>query len=716
MTVSNGAIVFFSKGNNNQAVGANLIINNATVNGYYSNQFLPTTNVDISGNGLLALSTGERANNISFNGGTIQLQGAPFVVAGSISSTGGGAAFSNYGTLDLNGAAHVVSVANPGLANALTINVDVANGTINKTGSGVLNLYSTNNTFAGQNIVSAGALRGPAGGIGNNVLNNANVEIYNGAYSGNISGPGTVNITGYVQYLTPQGYGGGTFIDTFGTLDGTTATLLGNITGIGSQAAISLNQAGNGTLTAALAGQLDLQKNNTGIITINTPNAHTGSTNINDGGLIVGASNALGTGTVSFGSYPNTVTLESTAPVNLPNPLSFSGSLTVQGGGNINVTSATNKNTNNTLTHNSTGTTTIDGKFNVGTTGLVVVNSGALVLGNPAAVGGFTSQGQVVVNGGTLTVRSLNFVTLPDVALAGGTLNAPNGYAIPLGAALQGYGAVTGRVSSANGSTILAAGNLGIGDPSHPAGVNLDGELYTDQYSVTLNDSNQAVLGSLTHLGNGPGVPGALISPNGLVLNFGRNITGNGAINSTNALARAVIANGDVNGDSFADPITFSGYVKGVGTFNNTIFGGTFAPGLSPALLTVGDIGFASTNVFEEEIGGLNRGSQYDAIDANSIYLDGQLKVVLINGFNPVAGNSFDLFNGVEFGAFSSYNLAPLSPGLTWDTSQLYSQGKLNVVAVPEPAALALAGVGVAVAAVIAWGRRRRGNACGKCH
>jgi hypothetical protein len=363
------------------------------------------------------------------------------------------------------------------------------------------------------------------------------------------------------------------------------------------------------------------------------------------------------------------------------------------------------------MTHNSTGNTTIDGKFTVDSNSSIIVNAGQLTLGDPTLVGGFSSAGQITVNGGTLTVRSLNFTTLPDVTLASGTLDAPNGYAIPLGAALQGTGNVTGRIATANGSTIIATGAMGLGDPFHPAGVNLDGELYTNQYIVSMSDSNQAVLGSLTDIGTAT-QDGMLSAGNGFVLNFGRNIVGRGTIQSNNLLADAAIINGDVNGDSITDYLEFTGYVKGVGTFNNVAFSGTFSPGLSPTLMTVGNTILTPSNVLDMELGGLSRGGQYDAFDITNgsfMQLDGELQVTLINAFNPSLGDQFLLFQGLGSGAFGgtfdTFDFPALNPGLAWDTSLLYTSGILQVVAaVPEPATL------LPLALICAAFCRRRGG------
>lgn len=709
VTVGSGGLLYLNKGNNIAAVGSNLTINGGQVQDFYSNELQASTNLSISANGTFSAFNNEQCNNITLNTGSIGLSGT-LALGGTIQSTGF-ATFASGGAINLGGTQHTINVVTPGLANELALSTNLTNGTFNKIGAGVLELSGFSNSFTGQNVVTAGTLRGTASSIGSNVLNNATVNLYSGSYSGNISGGGQVQISNFVQYLAAQSYSGGTFIDASGQLDGTTSTLTGTITASGAGAILSINQNTNGVLTALLAGPLQFQKYGTGIVTINNANTLTDTFSVYEGGVIAGASNAFGTATLQFSNGSSPVTLSSSTSVSLPNDLSFIGPLTVQGANNITVTSTSNKNDNFSLTHTSTGNTTIAGKFNLGASGSITVSAGTLTLGNPAAVGGFTAQGPVTVNsGGTLTLQSLNFVTLPDVTLNGGTLSTPNGYAIPLGAALQGNGTVSGRVASANGSTILATGNLVVGDATHAAGVNLDGELYTAQYTVTLNDSNQSVLGSLTKLGNGPGTPGTINTPNGAVLNFGRNLTGNGSVNSTNALAQAVIINGDVNGDSPSDLINFTGYVKGVGTFNNASFSGTFSPGLSPALLTVGTITFGATNVFDVEIGGLNRGSQFDALDVTGMLtLNGQLKVTLINAFNPSLGDSFDLINGSETGTFGSFNFPALSPGLGWDTSQLYTQGILKIVAVPEPATLALLALGGAMA--LGRGRQRARHA-----
>lgn len=647
---------------------------------------------------------------LTMDGGLVNFNpGSTLAIAGSITSNSGASVITpnfNTASVDLTGGARTIAVNSTGASELLSINAPLTNGSFIKTGPGVLQLTAGSHALTGTSQITGGIVRTLSTAIGD-VLNNGQIEFLSSItpHTGNISGSGSVLIPSgaFVVLAGNNSYTGGTTIDVSSTLSGTTNSITGNVTGV-TFATLAIEQNFNGNLNASISGPIALTKSGTGTVTLNA-NTHTLGVNHTAGGLVLASDQALGTGAYQPFAF---VTLEAIGSRTLPNVFgTILGPLTFVGSGDMNFTDLSDKNqttgTGFAVIHNSTGTTTLAGRYNF-SSGSIVVNAGQLVLGNPSIVGGFLAAPgtNVTVNGGVLKLQSQNFISLPDVTLTGGTLNVPNGYAIPLGAVLAGNGAVTGRVSSANGSTIIASGPLSLGSATHPAGVNLDGELYSSQFSVTLLDSNQAVLGSYTELGN-VSAAGTLNSANGIVLNFGRNLVGWGTVNSTNTLARAVIVNGDVAGTSFARPVTFTGYVKGVGTFDNTIFAGTFAPGLSPALLTVGSIGFAPSNVLDMEIGGLLRGGQYDAIDATgSILLNGQLKLTLINSFTPALGNQFDLFDGTLLGSFSSFNFPPLLAGLYWDTSLLYSNGIVQISLVPEPATLAL------LAALPMLARRRR--------
>ena len=74
-------------------------------------------------------------------------------------------------------------------------------------------------------------------------------------------------------------------------------------------------------------------------------------------------------------------------------------------------------------------------------------------------------------------------------------------------------------------------------------------------------------------------------------------------------------------------------------------------------------------------------GTQFDQLRVSGqLTLGGTLNVSLINGFAPVAGNSFDILDwSVLSGTFSSIQLPALAGGLSWNTSQLYVTGTLSV-------------------------------------
>ncbi|MBL8853988.1 MAG: PEP-CTERM sorting domain-containing protein, partial [Planctomycetaceae bacterium] len=135
---------------------------------------------------------------------------------------------------------------------------------------------------------------------------------------------------------------------------------------------------------------------------------------------------------------------------------------------------------------------------------------------------------------------------------------------------------------------------------------------------------------------------------------------------------------------------------------------GTFAPGLSPAISYVDNLTLGNNAVLEMEIGGLAPGSQYDKlIDSGLLALNGTLKLILIDGYNPTAGATFDLIDwNSSIGSFANidFSLAGLDTGLAWDTSALYTTGSVSVTAVPEPSAILL--VGSVMAMTVA--RRRR--------
>jgi hypothetical protein len=311
---------------------------------------------------------------------------------------------------------------------------------------------------------------------------------------------------------------------------------------------------------------------------------------------------------------------------------------------------------------------------------------GNRTIGSDAAITDLFGASPTIPTGKALIVEGTAMLTASaPVTLSGGTLSADTVLMVP-GSRLSNTqpAQVPGVMIALAGSVIDATGaNLTVGDATKVNGFYGNGTLLVGQNTVTLADANDAVFDSaaLATLGAG-GSPGTLEAANGLTLDFGGNVTGFGSINTPNDVVKPLINNGHITGDSVAEAITLPGYVKGVGTFDNVNFTGTFAPGLSPTILSVGNVALSPTSTLIMELGGTSPGSGYDQIlSSAALAFDGTLQVALINGFSPVAGQSFNLFDWLTTSdTFDSLQLPTLA-GLAWDTSQLYTTGVLSLAA-----------------------------------
>jgi hypothetical protein len=130
-----------------------------------------------------------------------------------------------------------------------------------------------------------------------------------------------------------------------------------------------------------------------------------------------------------------------------------------------------------------------------------------------------------------------------------------------------------------------------------------------------------------------------------------------------------------------------SGRVSGSGHIHapHLVIEGELSPGNSPGCITFGgDVTFSFSATLVTEIGGLTPCTEHDQIDvANQLTINSAtLEVVLINGFMPAFGDSFDIMDWDSItGSFGTIDTsaASLPAPLTWDTSQLHVTGELVV-------------------------------------
>ena len=244
------------------------------------------------------------------------------------------------------------------------------------------------------------------------------------------------------------------------------------------------------------------------------------------------------------------------------------------------------------------------------------------------------------------------------IEIAGGTITGLTSLAIPTNGEFRARGIQALRIAGAAGSTITATGNLTLGiGPRAVNGFGTQGTLQVAR-TCTLLDANDVVFDSLAFVSLGM----ASIRGRSLPRTDCRSILvatlQDSAPSAPERFGQATINNGHITGNSAAQRITLPGYVKGVGTFDNVNFTGTFSPGLSPTILSVGNIPSSPTITLLLELGGTTPGSGYDQIQSSgALALTAcALQVMLINGFTPALGDQFAVLSfASRTGDFTSY-------------------------------------------------------------
>jgi hypothetical protein len=340
--------------------------------------------------------------------------------------------------------------------------------------------------------------------------------------------------------------------------------------------------------------------------------------------------------------------------------------------------------------------------------------------------------------GGSTTISqpgSLSSLDLGRLSTGNGTYNLSGGTLAAGGLFVGSSG--TGTVNHSGGTATLAgslyngtlyiggnAGSNGSYDLSGTGGLNVNnlvvGQSGAGVFTQTGGTNSVAGTLSIAAFGSATGtydLQGGSLTAALLINNDTVNYSGgslNAAIDNTADLnvygAGTRSFSGAVTNNGTIDVATnttaaFNAFVTGAGDFTGggtSEFNGGFSPGNSPAQVDVaGDVVFGSGNTLLMELAGLTPGTQYDVLDIQGdAYLDGILDIDFLGGFNPVAGDTFDLlFAEVLHGSFGSSVLPGLNAGLVWDLQYLLNPTgtdtvRLSVQAqvVPVPAAAWLFG------------------------
>ena len=392
--------------------------------------------------------------------------------------------------------------------------------------------------------------------------------------------------------------------------------------------------------------------------------------------------------------------------------ISGTGGLSLTGAGTLILS-----NTNNSYS----GGTTVSAGTLQGTTASLpgsITNNATLVFNQATAgtyAGTIGGSGTVGKSGsGALTFSSAN-VTSGPIAVVQGTLVLPGGLAaggpltVSSGGGLKASGLIGRAVTGAG--TVTASGDLIVGNSQQSGQFNqggapgVGGTLNIGNNAFAVFSSSTAILGSQTNLIPG----GSLTALNGAQIGNPTSVDATKVLTATGSatINANFVNNGVVNGPTGSgQELTFTQAVQGAGsTTGNVEYAASYKVGNSPDAVSVQNVLLEPTSTLIMEFAGDTPGSGYDQLDISGLAtLNGTLELSYLDGFSPSVGDRFQILDGPTTGSFSVISLPALSSGLSWNTSNLYSDGTIRVV--PEPSTLALLGVGVFGLLGYTWRRR----------
>jgi|GEM_PF-1732526 autotransporter-associated beta strand protein len=444
-------------------------------------------------------------------------------------------------------------------------------GSVEISGTGPITFTGMNSYYGGTTIDQQATLIGTTDSLQGLLTNNGTLQISAGTngsagndppglYSGVISGTGNVIIsgTGQVAFSGPNSYSGGTTIDQYASLLGTTDSLQGNMLNNGAlQFYAGQRGAANndpaGTYSGVISGAGTVEISGSAAVTFTGLNSYSGGTTIDQNSMLIGTTDSLqgnfnNSGIIQFsagtlgnasggtaGTYSGVVSGTGGVEISGSSPVTFTGQNSYSGGTLIDP-SATLVGTTDSIqgriydygiVQMYAGTLGNAGGDPAGTYSNIISGTGGVEISGtgPVTFTGLNSYsgGTLIDSGATLigTTDSLQGTLYNNGAIqfnAGTQGAAGGGTAGTYSGAIIGTGSVEINNSSNNGSVTFTGQNYYSGGTTIDKNASLIGTTDSLQGNITNNGAIQFNAG--THgsaAGDAPGVYSGVISGSGSV-------------------------------------------------------------------------------------------------------------------------------------------------------------------------------------------------------
>ncbi len=350
----------------------------------------------------------------------------------------------------------------------------------------------------------------------------------------------------------------------------------------------------------------------------------------------------------------------------------------------------------------------------------------------------------LAVTGGTLSIGTQ--LEIGNIAGRDASLSlSGSGTSLTAGTRLlMGAANTTSELNISGGATATINGtssaNLG-GGSGGVANITVDGSGSSLTINTTVNFGNSSGSvsntivsdGGFLRVGGGNVSAGAVSGSESLIvvtgagseLEFYENFFLGGTTDSGGGIATLIVADGGkVVRDDKALIVTDTGIIRGNGTLdlgssNLTMRGGIVSPGLpgDPSVSidpSTGTLTLTGNYLHQRNGGGILRFHIEDAGSYDRLVVSGNMDIQGMGGLEILelgttslaAGQSFNIidYGGSFLGEFDWIHAFDPGAGLSWDFSELYSDGIISVI--PEPSTIALLFAAVALLGTIAIRRR----------